>query len=221
MRKRLGIMAVVLALFFALGCAASPEPEGLREAFRDAAFRAEYDGGDVDMLRRWERPLAVWIGGDATPEDMEGLREFVAQLNANVPGLPGVSVAQDKWKADVRITLAPLRRLPDVQPGYVPGNWGFFHFTYDDYGAILEGDISVASDVTTQAERDHLIREELTGALGLPNDLDGHPDSIIHAAWTTTRELSELDWALLGLLYDPRLAPGMTWLEAARALGWE
>jgi hypothetical protein len=67
-------------------------------------------------------------------------------------------------------------------------------------------------------ERDHLILEELVGALGLPGDHLKYRDSILYDGWTVTRELSEVDWQMLEILYSGELRAGMTEKEASDLL---
>lgn len=222
MKKHVFIIIFLVTAMLVSGASASVAGEEAlrRGAFRTAAFRAEYDSEETDMLRRWESPLKVHISGNTTLEDIAGLEEFLVQLNEKVTGLPGAGLADSQNEANVTITLAPLDELPELVEGYVPGNWGFFYFWYNGAHVINAANIVIASDVTSQAERDHLIREELVGAIGLPNDLEDEPDSILFQAWTTTRELSALDWDLLNLVYDGRLSSGMSWAEAESALGW-
>ena len=222
MKKRVFIIICLALAVLVSGVPAfaGQEEEALRSAFRAAAFRAEYDSEGTDVLRRWESPLDISVSGDATPEDIAGLAEFIGQLNERVSGLPAVSLTENPDEANIKIIFAPLDRFAEIEENYVPVNWGFFYFWYNSAYVIDAAHILIAADVTSQAERDHLIREELVGAIGLPNDLEGEPDSILYQKWTTTRELSAMDWALLNLAYDGRLSPGMGWAEAARALGW-
>jgi hypothetical protein len=222
MKKRVFILIFLVLAMLASGASASMNQEEgrLREAFHTAAFRAEYDYEWMDVLRRWESPLLISITGDTTREDIAGLTEFIGQLNEQVAGLPAVSLTDNSHEANITITLAPLDQLGKIVESYVPGNWGFFYFWYNSGYVIDAANIVIASDVTSQAERDHLIREEIVGAIGLPNDLEHEKDSIICQDWTSTRELSGLDWKLLNLAYDSRLSPGMSWAEAEWALGW-
>jgi len=193
----------------------------LRAAFARAAFRAEYDSADTDVLRRWAGPIRVYAEGSMTPADAQALDDFIIELSRRVRGLPPVWRVSGEKAASLVIRYAPLEDLPALDDSYVPGNWGFFTFWYDDAWRIDQAQVLIASDVTNQQERDHLLLEELTGALGLANDLDDPPDSILYQGWTLTRQLSELDWQLLNLLYDARLRPGMSLRQARRALGWQ
>ena len=84
-----------------------------------------------------------------------------------------------------------------------------FCYTYTNY-TIHSGEIAIATDVTNQKQRNHLMREELIGLLGLRNDHELYKDSILYQAWTETQTLSEVDWLMMNMLYHPDLTPGMS-----------
>ena len=88
---------------------------------------------------------------------------------------------------------------------------------FDEEGVIKQGRVLIAADVTTQAERTHLIRKELTQSLGLFKDSWEHSDSIFYKGWTTTDKYWPLDEATIRLLYQPQLEPGMN-LSQVRSL---
>ena len=80
---------------------------------------------------------------------------------------------------------------------------------FDGEGVIQRGKVLIATDSTTQPERTHMIREELTQSLGLFKDSWEHSDSIFYEGWTTTDKYGPLDEATIRLLYQPQLVPGM------------
>lgn len=222
-------MALLLALLLALAALpglagqALPEVEHplLRQAFAESAFRAEYDIEGRDELRRWAQPIGVFLDGRYTRADKAFFEDFISQLNEKVEGLPEVYLVNAYRKAKVRIQFGRLNRLGKLLPGYAPGNWGYFSFWTGEGSEMSNAEVVIASDVTNQQERNHLMMEEFVGLLGLASDIDSPEDSIIYQQWTTTQQLSELDWQLLNLLYDARLSPGMSRAEAFKALGWE
>jgi len=87
---------------------------------------------------------------------------------------------------------------------------GFFWAWWDDSGALYRARILIATDGITQEERSHLIREELTQSLGMMNDSYEYKDSIFYQEWTDTGSYTEIDRAVIRILYDPRIEPGMT-----------
>ena len=48
----------------------------------------------------------------------------------------------------------------------------------------------------------------MTQSLGVLMDSSRYPDSIFYSGWTTVTEYSDLDRAVIRLLYDPRIEPG-------------
>jgi hypothetical protein len=112
----------------------------------------------------------------------------------------------------------PLDEMDDVIPVYEPDNWGYFFLGWDwDYIA-REAYIGIATDVTTQKYRNHLILEEVTQALGLMNDSPKYADSIFQIEWTETQSLSDIDTALIRMLYCDELKPGMGMDEVRQIL---
>lgn len=219
------LLALMLTLMALPGLAEQAPPVEehplLRQAFAKAAFRAEYDIEGRDELRRWAQPIGVFLDGRYTRADKAFFEDFIRQLNEKVEGLPEVSLVNAYSKAKVRIQFGPLHKLGKLLPGYVEGNWGYFSFWTGEGSEMSSAEVVIASDVTNQEERNHLLMEEFVGLLGLANDIDSPEDSIIYQQWTTTQQLSQLDWQLLNLLYDARLHPGMSRAEAFQALGWE
>ena len=96
-------------------------------------------------------------------------------------------------------------------------NWGFA--SYRTAGNVITGAvIAIAVDKCDQRARNHLMREELVGGLGLTNDHDLYSDSIVYQPWTTVQTLSEVDWIMLNFLYSPWVSPGDSWSAVERAL---
>jgi hypothetical protein len=58
-------------------------------------------------------------------------------------------------------------------------------------------------------EQKHLLREELTQALGLAKDSPLYMESIFQSRWTTTNEYAPIDRDLIRLLYHPEMLTGL------------
>lgn len=225
MKKRALASVLSLVLFFsaALMTAASAEPyrpkdkeqalEWAIDMLMAAGFQSEYNNNDRDFLVRWATPIRISIAGAYTRDDKATLKDFIVELNERVTWLPDVRLVSGPSQANITMTMAKLDELSDYEPDYEEGNWGYFSFWYNDY-KIDQANIVIASDVTSQKERNHLIMEELVGSLGLSNDITDFSDSIVTQKWTTVQALSPLDWHMLNILYEPWLYPGITSKEA-------
>lgn len=221
MKKMMALALSLLVMFSVLpGMAVTEEETHLREVFLKTVFSIEYGDDTGAAMHRWEQPIIIWAGEEIMPGDEQALFAFADELDARVANLPPIYWTRNREDANVTVAFAPLDRLHEFAESYVEGNWGFVSFWWNDAQEMDYAQIAIASDVTSQEERNHLIMEELVGALGLTNDIETDPDSIIHREWTVIQELSGMDWELLNLLYDARLTSGMTWEEASAALGW-
>lgn len=216
----LALVLLVLALP-ALGQARVFNPpnelERRRQAlygFLDTAFTPEYAGDDRDFLLRWTEPIRASIAGAYTPEEEAFFEAFLDQLNqAGLQTFPGIMRVAPEYDPNMVITYCPLAEMGNYVQGYVPGNWGMFYYYYENW-ALVHANIAIATDVTTLEDRQHLLLEEIVGALGLTNDIYTYSDSIVYQPWTTMQQLSDLDWLMLGYLYSDKLTLGMNAVEA-------
>ena len=180
------------------------------EAFDVCALSMEYPdaGAQQGHLIRWSDGIRVYIGGNPTRKDLDIISAMFLNLALRVPELPNITLVSREEDSNVQFWFVPLKQLGDFLPGYVEGNWGYFHLNYYNW-MIREAQVGIATDVTDQKARNHLIQEEFTGALGLLNDHFLYSDSILYQPWTTVQQPSEVDWLMLNILYSPRLSPGM------------
>lgn len=217
-------LCLFLLLLFSSALGESFHPSGEADArrralalFLDCAFHPEYGPQEAQPLTRWDREITLWVGGAPTREDLAVLDGFLRDLNEKVPGFPGCRRVKRDTDAAVRIWFVPEYMMKFYFSDYVEGNWGFF--TYETRRSVItSARVGIAADVTEQPERNHLILEELVGALGLPGDHRRYSDSILYDGWTEVQSLSEVDWRMLALLYSSALSPGMSAEEARAAL---
>lgn len=223
MKKLLSLLLCLMLIAGSMSsaiAAAKFAPSGVQDAqqkamelMRIVAFNSEYGSGH--NLVRWERPIRIYVGGIPTSQDRRTIDDFILELACHVPMMPNVTVVSRESEANITIWFGPLKQLRDHVTDYHEGNWGAFHYWYSSY-RITRAEIGIASDVTSQKERNHLIMEELIGVFGLGNDQDDYSDSIVYQPWTTTQELSDVDWLMMNMLYHPDVTPGMSWSQFER-----
>ena len=213
------VVCLALVIILCVTCAAAEDfyASTLYEArmkaldlFDVCALSAEYPGQNYQAGRliRWSRSIRVYLDGNPSSADREKGLDFLMELGLRVPDLPSITETSSRSGANMIIYFGPLDQLSAHVTDYVAGNWGMFHYDYSDW-CIYRAEIGIASDVTTQQERNHLIQEEIVGALGLTNDHYVYKDSILYQPWTTVQQLSEVDWILLNMVYSPLVSPGM------------
>jgi len=187
------------------------------EYFFEIAFGAEYGSSDL-VLHKWANDIRMKINGSPTDADLETLNLVIAELN-NLLKSDIVSIVTGNHNVDVYFT--DTSQFSSIEPNYIPGNMGFLWVWWDTNGDIVKANILIALDGVSQQERSHLIREEFTQSTGLMNDSWRYQESIFYQGWTSTEGYSQIDRAVIELLYDQRLRSGMTQDQVKDALGIE
>ena len=102
--------------------------------------------------------------------------------------------------------FAPKAELKSIDKNYIAGNNGFAWVSWDGDGAIYHARILIATDTVPERERAHLIREELTQALGLLTDIrNSHYEtiSVFSEDSNIVRKLGEQDRMAIRRHYPP------------------
>jgi hypothetical protein len=200
----------------------NPETTGLSDHevmiyFIQVVFDIEYGGENyATTLRRWEQPIRIRVYGSPTDEDLATLDQHIQNLN-KVEGMPIVlRVTTDE---NIQIYFVPLDDIKNHIDGYVKGNWGFFRCCWGSNSAkMIRAQIGIATDVTDQQERNHLILEEFTQTLGIMQDSKAYSDSIFYSEWTETQQLSALDWTIVRMVYSSKIEAGMSATKVQKIL---
>lgn len=188
------------------------------ECFMTCGFIKEYDDvsseSDVEStLHRWEETIKINVSGTPEKDDFDELNGFIMECATHCPNMPNIRIVKSRKQANVTVWYGPLDQLQYHIKGYITDNWAFSHYTYDN-GHMTQGEIVIANDIATQEEKNHMLRDMLLGVFGLTNHQDVYNDSIIFEEWNTTQKLSDLDWLMLNMLYDPDLECSMSADEA-------
>ncbi len=182
--------------------------------FSDIALGAEY-GDNGSYVRKWTRDVHIAIHGSPTSADRAALNTVIADLNALIDTID-IDVVTSGQNVD--LYFLPEPEFSSVEPEYVPENWGYFTTWWDTPGDINYARVLIDTKYTSQTERSHLLREEVTQMLGLMNDTYEYPTSMFYQDWTTTQTFASIDKALIRMLYEPELTPGMDGAAALAAL---
>jgi hypothetical protein len=224
---RLRLAALLAAFVGLLACmapaAAEPREIGARRAAERKAFSdalgAEYRvAGRVDRIRKYDRPVRVYIDSRAKPDRRRQVADVVADIRARVRHLD-IAVTENRTDANFVVTLVRDRDLNrtlvsfygkqrarhiqrSLEPQCLSG------FRKDDSFRILHSDVIIVVDAGETIFFD-CAYEELLQALGPINDDSSVP-------WTMFNDDVQMgffgvyDQYILNLLYHPRVRPGMT-----------
>lgn len=190
----------------------SPQEE--LDYFIEIAFGSEWGSADYP-IRKWKDNPDISVFGDPTQEDMESLNAVIRDINSLQSTIHLETVDNNP---NIEVYYVPLSDFNKYIENPTPNNWGLFYYWWDKNYNIYQAKILIATDKPTQVERSHLIREELTQALGLVRDSSKYEDSIFYQEWTRTTNFSKMDKALIKLMYDERIKAGMSVEEVQNVL---
>ena len=182
--------------------------------FAEVALGAEFGDGS-QRIRKWASDVRVEVRGNPTEADEAALNQVLSDLNALISG---IEVRRVEASPDVTIHFAPESEFSSLEPNYVPVNLGFFWVNWRSSGEIFRANILITTEGVTPQERAHLIREELTQSLGLMRDSNRYPESIFFQGWTDVTRYTDLDKAVIEILYRPEIRLNMTRAQALDAL---
>lgn len=206
------------------GTVVEPTPPARAGAYTDAeltyfgeiAYGFEY-GTATPVIRKWRSDVRVALIGAPTAEDSATVREVAGELTALIGGPVRVTLVARDQPAEVDVHFLPRAQFRTVVAQSTQGDWGQFWLWWDAADAFTRGIVLMGSDVPPDARR-HLIREELTQALGLARDSERYPASIFYQGWSLTTAYTALDRALVEMLYREEVRTGLTEREVTPVL---
>ncbi len=182
--------------------------------FNEVVLGMEYTEGDGDatVVQKWEQPISYRIDGVPNHKDAQIISALSKQLNT-VEGFPGIRAATG---LEQNVTISFLHKEEfDTQFAHIlngePADGAAQFWYYNQTNDIYSGRIGYNKDAA-QEIRNSVIPEELVNLLGI-SDTTLREDSITYQNASTATEPSAVDWAIIKLLYNPKIHCGMTAAE--------
>jgi hypothetical protein len=202
-------------------------PAELQRGFLALAFGSDLRiGARPRGIRRFDHPIRVAVIAGGSVDRNEAMRRVVEEYARNVPNLH-LSIASGSTPADVEVRLIDEKNFKSaLRAAFGVAITKTFVARTDpqcmtSVKSRTEGEIirSVSFIIVDKGDNVFLdcAYHELLHAFGLSNHDQRNP-------WTTLNQkrmvgyLSVYDRALLTLLYDPHITPGMTTARARAAL---
>lgn len=192
-----------------LACSEVFSPQSVSD-LKEVAFATEYGSGN--QLRKWVVPIRIAVRGTLPEYLSRELDRVIAELRE----LTDRSIERSEQDANVTIFFIPHAQFSAQEIEIPPRNDGYFHLWWNREFEIERALVYIAIDRNSKKAHRHLLREELTQALGLMADTNER-GSIFEQRWTETVEYSDRDRALIRLHSSPLLPPGIN-VEGFRAI---
>lgn len=224
MRNWFRVLSIWWMALAVAACASDRQSATVR-AFDGVVFGTKANGPAVTRLARWQVPLRITVHGAADGEQAGQLNRVVAIIKSTtghdivvVP--PGDGANVDLFFGDADGYLHYLRRRgtgddPARSTGIANGYcWATTWFAGDEL-------INAAALIATwneAASSSNCLYHEMAHIMGLTYHPDDAYSVLDHASHAET--LTQFDRALLSLLYNRRLSPGMSRAETVAMVRW-
>lgn len=176
----------------------------IRSYFNEICTGSEY--GNAKYTYKWKHDVKIFVKGEKRDYLMDELRRIIKELNSLIDPIK-LKIVNTMSEADFIILFGTHTEFKKMNPGdakMIDKNWGYFSCGVNDKTrSIIYGEMYVdLYRTSTRTEQKHLLREELTQAMGLANDSWKYPNSIFYQGWTTTTEYDEIDREIIKMLYN-------------------
>lgn len=193
------------------------EQEDVIRWYHEVALDAEYtDGGNATLVQKWTGGISYVLLGEPTEEDRRVVSNMVTTLNS-ISGFPGMQETTNSDYANLKIHFVPESEMQDIMGTDHSGNDGAVTFWYDGNNSIYKGVICIRTDLE-QYVRNSVIQEEIYNGMGPAQDTDLRSDSLIYSGYSTPQQMTQVDFLIMKLLYDPKIRCGMTAAECEQVI---
>lgn len=175
----------------------------LIDYFTEVALGFE-TGGASEVTRKWYEPMILYYYGDYSDELEDELYSIIEELNSYFSDGFHITTTSKKEDANAILYFGNGYTYADkynIPYSVIDNNWGLFNVWF--YGNIIEdAEMFVDTERPDFQGQKHILREELTQALGFGQDSWLFEDSIFYQGWNPVTEYSDLDVKLIKLLYS-------------------
>ncbi|MCY3800748.1 MAG: DUF2927 domain-containing protein [Chloroflexi bacterium] len=200
--------------------------------FKEIAFGVDPDivriGLDLELVRRmvenkiaagkegiqkWDDgEIGYYIAGNPTARDLAEVESIISKLDSLIPVLHFRRVELSDARADASLLIVFRGKDDKLGSDIVVSDWmnvgGLGYFGANNF--VIDAALVIINSDQPEEYRRGVIVEEITQVMGLPNDSWWYPDSRFYQGLSASHGLADVDEALIRLLYDPRIEPGMT-----------
>lgn len=185
---------------------------GIIRVFKDIALGTEYGTG-FQVTQKWSSTMNIFVGGSPNDELLSELDLIKNEINELATDGFSIKIVNDSLNSNFYIFFGQPNDYTDLFPDQISNikdnQYGLFHFNLNNNFEITSGHMYVNTDIINSELKKHILREELTQSLGLPNDLSNDKNSIFYNGLTSVNSYIWSDILIIRLLYHPNMAPGL------------
>jgi len=151
---------------------------------------------------RWDQDINIYLAGTISKSNKKEIIKVIIELNRLIKPIK-INLVQKPERANSFVYFGSLKGFNSsiyTEKKLTNDYLGHFHIkTFQQ--EIQKSTIYINTAKATLKRQKHIIREELTQSLGLINDAYDYPNSIFYQGYSETKGFTEMDKALIQLLY--------------------
>ena len=193
--------------------------------FKEVAFGGDPEGPDLapgvferrastgDGVWKWgDGEIGCYVAGNPTARDLAEVESIISRLDTLIPALRFRLVPLSDARADATLLIIFRGEDDELGSDIVVSDWanvGGLGLYFGNDFVISRALVIINSDQPEEYRRRAIV-EEIAQVMGLARDSWWFPDSRFYQGISARYGLADIDEALIRLLYDPRIEPGMT-----------
>jgi hypothetical protein len=167
--------------------------------FDEIALGTEH-GHTFDHVTRYTEDVLIFMEGHQPQYIVDELNDIVSELNDIINSVE-ISVVEHKSDANMIVSIGSLEKVRREYPSFRTEL-----FDHCNGGFTTEGNKSFVflntNNIRSVQHAKHVLREEVTQAMGLMNDSYKYPESIFYDGVSEVTEYAPIDRELIDILYN-------------------
>lgn len=198
----------------------STEQKSAIEYFQEVALGFEY-GNVSAVTRKWKTNMKIFVAGSASTEVRHELDLIIEDINALASDGFQIEIVSKREDSNCFVFFGSEKVYGELYPkqaGLLRKASGLCTVSWNNRDEIVRGHVFVRTEGNSVEEQRHVIREELTQALGFGKDSPRFIDSIFQSKFTLPTTYAPVDRELISLLYHSDMQPGLPATEVEAVL---
>ncbi len=207
---------IILLILLILNVEQAPAQKYSEEAksyFQEIALGSEYGNSQDKTIKKWVKDIYLFVPQNIPTHLNTELNKIINELNSLIQPIKIYKTNQIE-RSNLKLYIGTANEYIKAEPRarkLAANNLGLFYVYPNERGEIESGSVFLDTErLKAQDTQKHLLREELTQALGLMNDSEKYPNSIFYQKWSRTNEFSDLDKEVIKILYSPKIKSGLS-----------
>jgi len=169
------------------------------EYFDEIAMGTE-DGKRYKNVSRYTTDVKIYMEGHKPQYIVDELNKIVSELNGIINSID-VEVVNNKNDANMIISIGSIEKLKEVYPVFKNDMYRNCNAAFA-MGINYSNVVLNTDNIRTVNHAKHVLREELTQAMGLLNDSWKYPESMFYDGVSEPTEYAPIDRELIDILYN-------------------